>query len=721
MLIIAQRCMKMLEQICREKGLVTVKQISEELNVSERTVRYDISTLRDWLAEKGVRLLSTPKKGISIDDRDMAMALIGEFYQDNNSCDIILNSDERVRMIVISILEGNENETIDDASESNGVSRTTFVRDMEKAAEWFAKHKAKLQRRQKRGVHLDANELQRRRLIVDFIVENSNENSFLNYFFLHEKCDCGVLHQQSGFAYVNRVFGSVDFQKLIDLVNETLDKLHMTVEDSAFIWLIYYLAVMATRMRNGKFIDALPQNYGQFAATDECRQIKEGLKKQMGSAIPEQYLQNEAVFITAKTFVSAKDDIIRIRRVNSEVADKIYNYIIDEICHRKGIDIYNDMELADGLKTHLQASIVRAQLDMPSRNVMLSEIKTKFTDLYATCSEISANLDRLFGLSFDENEVGFITLYIEAAVERIRETLLAPISVKALLVCGYGVGTVTFLMRSLEKQFPNIIVMDRLSVFEILKYDFTKVDVVLSTIDIPRPLPKPLIKVKPIITKLDVRRIDSFLRTANTTAVKATRDFKVNELLGIISETCVVKDSKKLILELDRLMSSYNNPIPSITNLPSLPEVLLKKYMVANIEASDWEDAVKKAAQPLLASNCITEEYVDGIIDIKNTYNQYSVVSNGVCMPHAMASAFSKLAMSLVTLKNPIEIILDGQTIKIRVFMVFSLVDTITHAKAMDEIFTMLDEFPDFIDDLCHAAYTAELSRVFRMYYDKLF
>ncbi|MEA4895383.1 MAG: PRD domain-containing protein [Oscillospiraceae bacterium] len=624
-------------------------------------------------------------------------------------------------MIVVNILEGHENETIDDASESQGVSRTTFVRDMEKAAEWFAKHNVKLQRRQKRGVRLEVDELQRRRLIVDFIIENSNENAFLSYFFLQNQSVSGAIQEQSGYAYVNRILGSVDFQKLFDSVDEYLNSLHMTVEDSAYMWLIYYLAVMAARTKDGKYIETLPESYSQFTQMDEYRAVEEGLKRQMEGAVPEKYLVNEAVFITAKIYVSSNTNIIRVKKENSDTADKIYSFIIDEVFRRIGFDVGNDKELADGLKTHLQASIVRAQLDMQARNVMLEEIKRKFPDLFKVCSEIEIDLAKKFGVHFGENEVGFITLHIAAAIERIREIVSAPISVKAALVCGYGVGTVTFLMRSFERQFPNIKIMDKLSVFEIGKYDFSKVDVVFSTIDIPLPLPKPIIKVKPIISKLDVRRIDSFLRTSNTAKTSISQDYRVNELLGIISETCIIKDSKKLVSELGRIMSTYAYPMPSIANLPSLPEILLKKYVVANIDASNWEDAVVKAAQPLLSTNCIPKEYVDGIIEIKNLYNQYSVISNGICMPHASPCESSKLGMSLATLKKPIEINIDGQTIQIRVFMVLSLVDTITHAKAIDEIFSMLDEFPDFVDDLAQAASTAELCRVFRMYYDKLF
>lgn len=723
MIVITQRCVKALELICNGTGSVTARQISEKLNVSERTVRYDVSILSDWLAEKGISLSSIPKKGIYIrdNDKDQVRTLIDQFHRSNGSRDILLNSDERIRMMVANILEGHENETIDDAAESLGVSRTTFLRDMEKTEEWFAAHKAQLKRRQKHGVHLEVGEIQRRRLIVEFIVENLNEKSFLSYILMHDQCDSSVILEQCGFSYINRIFGSVDFGKLIDLVNDYLKKFNIMLKDSAFISLIYYLTVMITRVRDGKYIDTLPDKYSQFEDMSQCYEIEENLEKQLEIAIPQRYLHNEAVFITTSIFASTKNRTVRVSRKNTETADRIYRFLHDEICRRLDCDIYNDKEMASGLRTHLQASIVRIQLDIPVRNAMIDEIKTRFSDLFAVCSEVADDIRKTFSIKFDENEVGFITLYIATAMERMHETMLKPISVKAVLICGYGVGTVTFLTRSLEKQFPNIKILDKLSVFEIEKYDFSRVDIILSTINIPLILPKPFIKVNPIITKLDVRRIDSLLRTAHTITDSTAKDFRVDELLGIISENCEIKDTKKLGSELSTVMSKYTSPMPSIADLPTLLDILSKKYMVANIEASNWEEAVAKSAQPLLTNNCITQEYIDAIINIKNLYNQYSVISNGVCIPHAWPCEFSKLAMSLATLKKPVEILINGKLIEIRVFMVLSLVDTMAHAKVLDEIFSMLDEFPDFVDDLCRASSTEELCRIFKMYYDKLF
>lgn len=722
MLIITQRCIRILMIICRAAGPVTVRQIAEELKISERTARYDLSTLKDWLGEREITLLGVPRKGISLGeaDRRLAQALVEEVRQESASGDLIQSSEERVQSIVVRLLERDTDTTIDDASEAQGVSRTTILRDLDKAAEWFDTHKATLRRRQKRGVRLEADELKRRSLTVDFILENSNESSFLSYLFQHGEYDNISVYEHSGLDYVTRIFRSVDAAQLLDTINEVLSRLGMELEDSALLWVFYYLAVLKTRVGDGHYLDALPERYQRFAATEECGILADCIGRCAEEQIPAQCLCNEAAFLTAKLFASSKTAVVRVRRETGTLADQVAHYLIGEADRRAGYDFSRDKELGESLRMHLQLSITRAQLEMPAKNAMLDEITEKFPQLFDLCSQIAADIDRNFHIRLDVHEVGFLTLHLAASIERRREKVEQGATLRVALVCGYGVGTVAFLMRSLEKQFPNIIIVDRLSIFAISNYNFSKIDAVISTICIPIPLPKPVIKVKPIMTKLDLRRIDAFLRSG-VTAKSTVPDFRVSELLGIIQESCIVQDSDKLVADLSKAMSLHLEPVLPATSFPSLPELLQKKYLLAGIEASDWEDAVIKAAQPLLENNCFTQVYIDDIFHMRNAYNQYAVIAGGVCMPHAMPLPTSKLAMSLVTLKQPVEVCIDGQNISLRIFMVLSLVDSISHTIAMDEMFTLLDEFPNFVDDLCNAANTAELGRILRVYYEKLF
>ena len=66
-----------------------------------------------------------------------------------------------------------------------------------------------------------------------------------------------------------------------------------------------------------------------------------------------------------------------------------------------------------------------------------------------------------------------------------------------------------------------------------------------------------------------------------------------------------------------------------------LKDLLNEKRKLLNINASDWEDAIRKAAQPLVDEKKVTESYVDDIIvGVKNN-GPYIILTEHVALPHA--------------------------------------------------------------------------------------
>ena len=426
MVTITQRCLKILKLICDRKGPVTIKQIADSLEVSERTARYDLSLLHDWLAENDLTLMSVPKIGSYFEDceKERVLERVAQFDNESHSFGLYLNANERVNRIVFNILQGREDKAIDDLAEELGISRTTLVRDMDKADNWFEQHQVKLHRGQKKGVHLHVDEVTRRSLMVAFIIENTSASAFLNSYWKHDNADGTIAQEDSVFSIAKQLQLSVNYDKLFHILDEYLANIPIVVTDNTITWLIYYLAVMATRIKEAKFIEVLPEQYDRFINTDACKKVKEILKNQFSEAIDEDHLNKEAVFIAGRLFASAKNVKGTINEENSEIANRVYTFILGKIRQHIGYDMRDSTELTDGLKTHLQASLVRAQLNITTSNAMLDEIKRRFADLFEACSLIADEVNDTFGLYFDENEVGFIVLYIVAAMEQMHKTVL---------------------------------------------------------------------------------------------------------------------------------------------------------------------------------------------------------------------------------------------------------------------------------------------------------
>ena len=87
-----------------------------------------------------------------------------------------------------------------------------------------------------------------------------------------------------------------------------------------------------------------------------------------------------------------------------------------------------------------------------------------------------------------------------------------------------------------------------------------------------------------------------------------------------------------------------------------LKDLVNEKLIKLQIEASDWEDAVRKAAQPLVDEGKVKTSYVDDIIQGVKDMGPYIVLTKHVALPHARPeSGALESAIGIATLKTPVE------------------------------------------------------------------
>lgn len=721
MIAITKRCLLLLQTICESEEPISTQRLADAMKVSMRTAQYDLALLTDWLKEQGVLLQKAPKKGFYLEEgaRKQALQLLQEQNTSFQSKTRFLNSEERVCMIITDILGKRSDYTFDEAQERFGVSRATYMRDLDKADEWFANHGVELKRKQRRGVRIDVDEAVYRRLIVDFIQENSNQTALMLYCISHGKTKPEF--RPSSFSYINRVLQEADLDAIISDMDAYLKKYGFYFTDEKYTWLIYYLAVMEKRVKEGNVLRDFMVTDQRLEKSREKDALEQMLRERFSEYLTEKELKQETRFLMFYILISSKNGKEQEIAANNETAERISLYFEKELDKRLGCGFSEDKELLRALKVHLHAAILRAELGLPERNAILDDIRIKFPDVFEVCTEIAKDMRDKFQIQLTQGEIGFITMYVALNVQRSSQQEKETRDIRATLICGYGVGTVTFLTDSLKKEFPQIEIVDKISIFDLDTYDFDDIDLIVTTIELPVVLNKPVIRVNPILRKIDIRRIDAFLRREKPEPWEAdayTQDIRVNELLDVIGKFCNIENEEKLTHELKKRIQ-VNRPGTGLPELPSFYDILPRKYVQARVKAESWEEAVKAASVPLLEDGCMTQEYVRKMLEVKEKYGQYSVISNGICMAHAEPDSGYRLACSLVTLEHPVEIDMDGTSMEIYVMMVLSLTDTVSQARALDELFLLLDEFPEFPFELQKAADTVEVFRLLRYYYNK--
>ena len=69
-----------------------------------------------------------------------------------------------------------------------------------------------------------------------------------------------------------------------------------------------------------------------------------------------------------------------------------------------------------------------------------------------------------------------------------------------------------------------------------------------------------------------------------------------------------------------------------------LKDLTSENLIRLNIEATDWEDAVRKAAQPLLEAGKVKQSYIDDIIVGAKESGPYFVLAQHVALPQTVKS-----------------------------------------------------------------------------------
>ena len=133
-----------------------------------------------------------------------------------------------------------------------------------------------------------------------------------------------------------------------------------------------------------------------------------------------------------------------------------------------------------------------------------------------------------------------------------------------------------------------------------------------------------------------------------------------------------------------------------------LSDLLDESLVLLDVEATDWQDAVRKAAQPLVDNGKVTPSYVDDIIKGVNDLGPYIVITEHVALPHARPeSGALESAVGIVTLKEPVEFgSADNDPVKF--LFPLSAKDNDSHLGALQSLVELLSD-PDFFVQLENA------------------
>ena len=148
-------------------------------------------------------------------------------------------------------------------------------------------------------------------------------------------------------------------------------------------------------------------------------------------------------------------------------------------------------------------------------------------------------------------------------------------------------------------------------------------------------------------------------------------------------------------------------------NINLLDSLIENKAIQINVEAENWQDAVKKSIIPLIDSKAVESKYLKAVIDSTIKFGPYYIISNHVAMPHARPeNGVNKSAFSLVILKKPVQF--DKDKRKIRILITLAAASSAIHVSVSLPQVVASFESDDIIEKLLNATSQEEVIKILK-------
>ncbi len=514
---IPSREKKILSILNARHGIVSGKELSGKIGVSERTIRSDISHINSELSESGVEIQAVHGKGYSILVTDRAV--FHEIFSEEQN---YVTKEDRINTLLLKLLRAEGWYDLGVLEDEMYVSNTTLEKDIKLLNRIIYKQHPYLKVERKLNcIRLEDDERKKRELFTRFYARNWDYDS-----------KEGILIRQKEFS-----------QELLNdiqaIVKNTLAASDTHLDDYAFIYLALSIAVMLFRVKSGHILSeayAAREVTGdgsikQDSSVDEDIRIildeiakREQIQLSEGEYIYLSLIKRQLVFLCLKTY--SKNYVISNTNI---ICHGIVNNLLTEVLSEYGIDFTLDDKLFVDLTRHVQALIGGIVAPHLQNHVLGDELRKKNPFLgdiaHFMRKRLSEECQIALGIEEEDYLLPFIMLSEENRYRKIRGN-----GIPTAVISHYNESMTHYLMEALRRYYGGILDLDGpYAMYNKEQIDRESIRFVLTTVkmDTLRNYFKmPILAVSPILDDKDQAGIDLYL-----TSLKIAYLYKEPQLL----------------------------------------------------------------------------------------------------------------------------------------------------------------------------------------------
>ncbi len=518
----------------RQDNIISANRLASLLHVTDRTIRSDIQIINEILEKNGSKIKLKRKTGyyIEINDQEKYNAFLYSIKQNKMNNLELDTSQDRIKYLLNILLYSNNYISLDDLADKIYVSKNTLQNYIKTLKNIFLKYNLEYISKTNVGIKVIGNENDKRKCLV----ENVLSFNFQNYV--------------TGFTKDEyTLFEGIDLDLLKQIIANKLTVAQIKTNDFNFKNLIIHFALMISRIQFDCYINTnnaikIDDNYANFI-NDIAKEIEEAFDITISEG-EKKYIYSHLVANTRLNDLVSNDN--KIKALVEELLNNIY--------YDYNFDLRNDEILSHDLFLHFKSILNTKSLALNKRNPLLNTIKANFPlafDITLTC------ITKIFNKPpyiLTEDEIGYVSLHVGAAIERCFSGSLQRKSV--ILVCGSGQATTRMLEARLNVFFKDkIMIVHRASYNEFINYtkrELLNIDFVISTIPLKSNY-VPTITVDFSLNNQNIEDISKFLTSISLDKMKKSNKFFDKNLFLHLDK---IESKETLLKQMCHLMEEQN-------------------------------------------------------------------------------------------------------------------------------------------------------------------
>ena len=499
--------------LLEQSAPISVKKLSESINISKRTVQRELEFLPKTMKKYGVDFCSKTGTGVWLQGDEESKRCLKADLEAEDTLDIS-DRPERQKRLVLEILKDKKLKKLYYYSDLFGVSEATVSSDLEAVEGWLRKYHLEIVRKPGYGVLIRGSEKGFRDALRTFIDENINSEMIQELYEDRNQSVMEVVEDKNEHN-IYRILDDGIVKRVTACILKNRDKRILNLTQESYLGLVIHVAIAVNRIMKQEFIEENAEMADALLGDPDY-----GLAEQIAASLEEEFQISipsvECTYICLHIKGSKIQQLEVDEKSRAEIEEfrdlwDVVNEMID--CYDSEISylLKQDEEfVVQGLIAHLKPTLVRLANGMKIQNPLLEQIKADYSVIFERCRKVAQVIERRYGYEVPEPEIGFLAIHFGAAEVRLESRKENRRKVNVGIVCASGIGISRLLSSKIAKNFTDRVELSAYGVADLSPYVLKKNDFLVSTMTLKEDAD--ILYVSPLLPTEDMDKIAKKIR-----------------------------------------------------------------------------------------------------------------------------------------------------------------------------------------------------------------